>query len=87
MYGFKPEYVTEAEAPAREDQQPAVTYDSAVEVFRAKDRLARYVMAYPDYHDRDRDILLLHLIDRGDQLDHELAAIKRMLDVFLKRGR
>jgi hypothetical protein len=42
---------------------------------------------YRDYHDRDRDVLLLHLIDRSEKRDHELAAIKRMLDVFIKRGR
>jgi predicted Zn finger-like uncharacterized protein len=87
VYGFKPEYVTESEAPPREERQPDAAFDSSVEVLRAKERLSRYVMAYPDYHDRDRDIILLHLIDRGDRIDHELAAIKRMLDVFIKRGR
>ena len=84
--GFKPEYVTEAEPALREEHQPEV-YDSSVEAMRAKERLSRYVMEYRDYHDRDRDVLLLHLIDRSEQRDHELAAIKRMLDVFIKRGR
>ena len=87
VYGFKPEYVTEAEPDLREERQPAEAYDSSVEVMRAKERLSRYVMEYRDYHDRDRDVLFLHLIDRSEQLDHELAAIKRMLDVFIKRGR
>jgi hypothetical protein len=87
VYGFKPEYVTEAEPALREERQPAEAYDSSVEVMHAKERLSRHVMQYRDYHDRDRDILLLYLIDRGDRIDHELAAIKRMLDVFIKRGR
>ena len=44
-------------------------------------------MQHRDYHDRDRDVLLLHLLDMADHLDHELATIKRTLDVLVKRGR
>lgn len=86
-YGFKPEYVTEAEAPPREERAPDEPYDSSVEAVIAREHLTRYVMQHRDYHDRDRDVLLLHLLDMTDHLDHELAAIKRMLDVFIKRGR
>ena len=49
--------------------------------------LTRHVMQHRDYHDRDRDVLLLHLLDMADHLDHELATIKRTLDVLVKRGR
>lgn len=42
-------------------------------------------MQHRDYHDRDRDVLLLHLIDMADHLDHELSTIKRTLDVLVKR--
>jgi len=45
------------------------------------------VTRYTAYHDRDRDILLLHLLDMADRLDDELATIKRTLDVLTKRGR
>ena len=86
-YGFKPEYVTEAEREPREERSPNEPYDSSVEAVIAKERLTRRVMQHREYHDRDRDVLLLHLIDMSDHLDHELAAIKRALDVFVKRGR
>lgn len=86
-YGFRPEYVTEAEPEPREERSPHEPYDSAVEALHAKERLTRHVMQYRDYHDRDRDVLLLSLIDMIDHLDHELAAIKRTLDVLTKRGR
>ena len=86
-YGFKPEYVTEAESEPREERRADEPYDSSVEVVRAKERLARHVMQHRDYHDRDRDVLLLHLVDMAAHLDNELATIKRAIDVFSKRGR
>ena len=86
-YGFKPEYVTEAEAPSCEERRADEPYDSAVEVMNARARLERHVMQHRDYHDRDRDVLLLRLVDMSDHLDTELAAIKRAIDVFTKRGR
>ena len=82
-YGFKPEYVTEAGREPRRNEP----YDSSVEPTIARERLTRHVMQPREYHDRDRDVLLLHLLDMADHLDHELAAIKRVLDVFVKRGR
>ena len=85
-YGFKPEYVTEAEPEIRE-RSPAEPYDSSVEGVNAKARLERHVMQHREYHDRDRDVLLLHLIDMTYHLDHELGSIKRILDVLVKRGR
>lgn len=86
-YGFKPEYVTEAEPEPREERRADEPYDSSAAAVIARERLTRHLMQHRDYHDRDRDVLLLHLIDMADHLDHELAAIKRMLDVFIKRGR
>ncbi|HSX23438.1 MAG TPA: hypothetical protein VLE97_11745 [Gaiellaceae bacterium] len=86
VYGFAAEYVTEAD---REPEEPtarsASTYDSSTEVVIARDRLSRHVMQHREYADRDRDVLLLHLLDMADHLDQELGAIKRMLDVFAKR--
>jgi len=84
-YGFKPEYVTEAEPEPREERRANEPYDSSVEVVIAKERLERHVMQHRDYHDRDRDVLLLHLVDMAAHLDHELASIKRAIDVFAKR--
>lgn len=78
--------VVESEPETREERSPAEPYSSA-EASIAKERLMRHVMQYRDYHDRDRDVLLLHLLDMGDRLDHELVAIKRMLDVLVKRSR
>ena len=86
-YGFKPEYVTEAEAEPREERSPHAPYDSSVEALIAKERLTRHVMQHRDYHDRDRDVLLLHLLDMAAHLDDDLATIKRTLDVLTKRGR
>lgn len=86
-YGFKPEYVTEAEPELRDGPSPVEPYDSSAEAVTARQRLTWHVVQYRDYHDRDRDVLLLHLLNMADHLDHELAAIKRMLDVFVKRGR
>ena len=84
-YGFKPEYVTETEPEPRE-RSHAEPYDSSLEVANAKERLKRHVMQHREYHDRDRDVLLLHLIDMTYHLEQELAAIKRALDVIIKRG-
>lgn len=86
-YGFKPEYVTEAEPEIREERTPAEPYDSAAEAETARERLTWHVVQYRDYHDRDRDVLLLHLLSMVDHLDHELGAIKRVLDVLTKRSR
>jgi hypothetical protein len=86
-YGFKPEYVTEAEPEPHQERSPEEPYDSSVEAVIAKERLTRHVMQHREYHDRDRDVLLLHLLDMADHLDNELAAIKRVLDVLTKRGR
>ena len=86
-YGFKPEYVTEAEPEPREERRVDEPYDSSVEGVIAKERLERLVMQHRDYHDRDRDVLLLRLVDMADHLDTELAAIKRAIDVFAKRSR
>jgi hypothetical protein len=79
--------VTEAERELHKDRPPAVAYDSAVEVTRAKERLERHVMQHRDYHDRDRDVLLLHLIDMAEHLDQGLSAIKRVVDVLSVRSK
>lgn len=84
-YGFKAEYVTEAEPEPRERSQPE-PYDSSTEVASAKERLERHVMQHREYHDRDRDVLLLHLIDMTYHLDQALGGVKRALDVLIKRG-
>ena len=78
-------YVTEAEEP-RDQRTPNEPYDSATEAVLARDRLARHVVRFTEYHDRDRDILLLHLLDVADHLGEELSAIKRMIDVLVKRS-
>ena len=86
-YGFKPEYVTEAEPAPQEERSAHEPYDSSVEPTIARERLTRYVMQHREYHDRDRDVLLLHLLDMADHLDHELTTIKRTIDVLVKRSR
>ena len=86
-YGFKPEYVTESEPEFREERVEQQPYDSSVDTAVARERLTRHVMQHREYHDRDRDVLLLHLLDMADHLDGELAAIRRAIDVFAKRGR
>lgn len=85
-YGFALEYVTEAEVEPRESRAPDDSFDGAAEAVNARERLVKYVARYAEYADRDRDVLLLHLLDMADHLDHELAAIKRALDVLIKRG-
>ena len=86
IYGFAPEYVTEADR-APEDLRSAVdtSYDHAAEVVMARDRLARHVMQHREYADRDRDVLLLQLLDMVDHVDDDLASIKRAIDVIGKR--
>jgi hypothetical protein len=84
-YGYSPEYVTEAEVEPQERRSPDDLYDVATERVAARERLSRHVARYTEYHDRDRDILLLHLLDMDDHLDHELSSIKRTLDVIVKR--
>ena len=85
-YGFSPEYVTEAEVEPQERRSPDEPYDAAAETIVARERLAQHVARHAEYHDRDRDVLLLHLIDMADHLDHELSSIKRVIDVLSKRG-
>jgi hypothetical protein len=85
VYGYAPEYVTEAERPSEESHASDGIYDGAAEAVLARDRLARHVAKHREYADRDRDVLLLHLLDMADHLDGELAAIKRSLDVVAKR--
>ena len=87
-YGFAPEYVTTPDPALSDLGQGAaeVTYDAATEVAFARERLVRHVAQYADYHDRDRDILLLHLVDMAERLDNDLTSIKRVIDVVAKRG-
>ncbi len=87
-YGFAPEYVTAPDPELTElgAAQPANDLDIGAEVSFSRDRLARHVARHAEYHDRDRDILLLHLVDMADHLDHELSSIKRAIDVISKRG-
>jgi hypothetical protein len=47
-----------------------------VHVNRATARLYEYVARHPDYLDRDRDILLLHLVDRIEELTKQAEAEK-----------
>jgi DNA-directed RNA polymerase subunit RPC12/RpoP len=85
-YGFRPEYVTESEPQLRESRSSDASYDSATETVAARERLTQHVMRHTEYHDRDRDVLLLHLLDMADHLDHEQSSIKRALDVLIKRS-
>src|SRR5690242_14566656 len=68
VYGFAAEYVTEAEREPEEPTRAAAAYDDALEVTLARDRLVRHVMQHREYADRDRDVLLLHLLDLADQI-------------------
>lgn len=86
-YGFKAEYVTERDpdeprAPSSPD--PA---DVGSLVDGVRERLARYVATYADYHDRDRDILLIYLVDMDQRLDERLSSLHRKLDVIITRLR
>jgi len=51
----------------------------------ARERLARHIARYPEYADRDRDILLLHVLGVMDHLTHEIGSVKRVVDVLSKR--
>ena len=82
-YGFRPEYVTESEPREPRAEEP---YDARIETDAARERLTQHVTRHTTYHDRDRDILLLHLLDMAERLDGEIASVKRMLDVFSKRS-
>jgi len=83
-YGFRPEYVTEDQNKERRVTEP---FDDVAQFAAARERLTQYVGRYPEYHDRDRDILLLHLLNMGERLDEELAGIRRTLNVLATRGR
>lgn len=84
-YGFRPEYVTEADPEPKQDRAADAPFDLAAEAIAARERLTKYAMRYPDYHDRDRDILLLSLLADVERVDGELASLKRSVDVFAKR--
>lgn len=87
VYGFAAEYVTETErAPEEAFATRSASYDSSAEVAISRERLSRHVMQHREYADRDRDVLLLHLLDMADHLGGELSAIKRILDVLAKRA-
>jgi hypothetical protein len=77
--------VTEAEPEPHESRAADDPFDGAAEAVKARDRLVKYVARYPEYADRDRDVLLLYLLDMTDHVDHELAGIKRAIDVLIKR--
>jgi hypothetical protein len=79
---FQPEYVTETE---RLDGNEPFDYETATAL--ARDRLLQYMARHADYAGRDRDLLLLQLLDATERLDDKLAAIKRTLDVIVARMR
>lgn len=84
-YGFHPEYVTEVRVDPQDEGTSFEAIDDPAIALAACERLARHVVRYTEYLDRDRDILLLHMIAMMDRLDSELASIKRMVDVIAKR--
>lgn len=86
-YGFAAEYVTAREPEIREPSAHDDSYDGAAQAVVAREQLTRYVIQHAAYHDRDRDVLLLHLVDMAEHLDQDLLSIKRVLDVIVKRGR
>ena len=86
-YGFKAEYVTEREPDEPREQPIPKTADIASLVDGSRDRLAQYVATHTDYHDRYRDILLLHLVDMGQRLDERMTSLHRKLDVIIARSR
>jgi hypothetical protein len=85
VYGFAPEYVTEAASEFVESNVSDGSFDGAAEAALARERLVRHVVRHAEYADRDRDVLLLHLLGVVDHLADELAAIKRAIDVLTKR--
>ena len=85
VYGYAPEFVTEAEATPREGRSSDGAFDASVEIPAARDRLTRHVARYSEYADRDRDLLLLYQLDLAERVAEDLAAIRRTLDVIVKR--
>lgn len=85
-YGFVPEYTTERERTPLEHRSPSSRIDDAIEGSAARERLRQHVARYTEYHDRDRDLLLLQLLDASDHLANELGAIRRAVDVLCKRA-
>jgi len=85
-YGFAPEYVIEAELDPHTRPDPDAPIDRATDTAAARDRLSRHVVRYPEYADRDRDVLLLYQLDLADHFEDELKAIRRVLDVIVKRS-
>jgi hypothetical protein len=88
-YGFAPEYVTTPNPELAElgKTHPAdAPYDGPSAIAAAREALMRHVTRHAEYHDRDRDVLLLYLVDMVDRLDQDLTAIKRTLDVLAKRS-
>lgn len=84
-YGFAAEYVTEPE-PQEPQARAEAPDDIGIEYDAACRRLALHVARYPEYLDRDRDLLMLCLLDTGNQVRQDLAMIQRSIDVILKRG-
>jgi hypothetical protein len=80
---FQPEYVTETERDANAPEP--FDYETAAAL--ARDRLLQYMARHAEYLDRDRDLLLLQLLDATERLDDKLATIKRTLDVIVARMR
>lgn len=54
-------------------------HDRSVAYAHARGRLRAHVDKYPDYLDRDRDLVLLHLADRLDELQ---AKLDRVIDAL-----
>jgi hypothetical protein len=82
---FQLEYVTEH--ASRDEGAASAPFDYATETALARDRLIQHVARYPEYLDRDRDLLLLRLLDATEHLDDRLMTIKRTLDVIVVRAR
>lgn len=82
---FQPEYVTEREP--HDDAAPIEPFDYDTEIALARDRLYAQVAQQRNYPGRDRDLLLLRLLDESDRLDERLTVIKRTLDVLVTRTR
>lgn len=83
---FQPEYVTEhsSEHPTHsEDAPPPFDYDT--ESSLARERVLQHVARHREYPGRDRDLLLLRLLDATERLDDRLAGFKRSLDVLATR--
>jgi hypothetical protein len=81
---FQPEYVTEREQPSG-DAAPSEPLDYETESALARERLLQHVARHAEYPGRDRDLLLLRLLDATERLDERLAGFKRVLDVLAAR--